>query len=238
MKAIHLLSDDEKKKVVDPKDMWIDIGASHREDAESVVAIGDAVTVQLGIQEMRNGLANAPAMDNRTGVWVVFEAMRRAATKGTSCTLVVASTVQEEIGLRGARTAAHSIDPHVAIAVDVTHATDCPGIDKRQRGVINLGRGPVILRGPNVNPRVGTRLEEVAKKGGLPFQVAALGRAAPNDANALQITRAGVATGLVQLPTRYMHSAVETIALSDLDAAAELLAGFACNLSAAASFIP
>ena len=120
----------------------------------------------------------------------------------------------------------------------MTHATDCPGIDKRQRGVINLGGGPVILRGPNVNPRVGARLEEVAKKGGLPFQVAALGRAAPNDANALQITRAGVATGLVQLPNRYMHSAVETIALSDLDAAAELLAGFACTLSAADSFIP
>lgn len=237
-KAIHLLSDDEKKKVVDPKDMWIDIGASHREDAESVVAIGDAVTVQLGIQDMRNGLANAPAMDNRTGVWVVFEAMRRAAAKGASCKLVVASTVQEEIGLRGARTAAHRIDPDVAIAVDVTHATDCPGIDKRQRGVINLGGGPVILRGPNVNPRVGARLEEVAKKGDLPFQVAALGRAAPNDANALQITRSGVATGLVQLPNRYMHSAVETIALSDLDVAAELLAGFACTLSTADSFIP
>ncbi len=237
-KAIHLLSDDEKKKVVDPKDMWIDIGASHREDAESVVAIGDAVTVQLGIQDMRNGLANAPAMDNRTGVWVVFEAMRRAAAKGASCKLVVASTVQEEIGLRGARTAAHRIDPDVAIAVDVTHATDCPGIDKRQRGVINLGGGPVILRGPNVNPRVGARLEEVAKKGDLPFQVAALGQAAPNDANALQITRSGVATGLVQLPNRYMHSAVETIALSDLDVAAELLAGFACTLSTADSFIP
>ena len=237
-KAIHLLSDDEKKKVVDPKDMWIDIGASHREDAESVVAIGDAVTVQLGIQDMRNGLANAPAMDNRTGVWVVFEAMRRAAAKGASCKLVVASTVQEEIGLRGARTAAYRIDPDVAIAVDVTHATDCPGIDKRQRGVINLGGGPVILRGPNVNPRVGARLEEVAKKGDLPFQVAALGQAAPNDANALQITRSGVATGLVQLPNRYMHSAVETIALSDLDVAAELLAGFACTLSTADSFIP
>ena len=90
-KAIHLLSDDEKKKVVDPKDMWIDIGASHREDAESVIAIGDAVTVQLGIQEMRNGLANAPAMDNRTGVWVVFEAMRRAAAKGASCKLGIVS---------------------------------------------------------------------------------------------------------------------------------------------------
>jgi len=237
-KAIHLLTDDEKKKVVDPTDMWIDIGARDRDDAASVVSIGDAVTVQLGIQEMRNGLANAPAMDNRSGVWVVFEAMRRAAAQGVSCRLAVASTVQEEIGLRGARTAAYGIEPDVAIAVDVTHATDCPGIDKRQRGVINLGSGPVILRGPNINPRVGGRLEELAKRGDIPFQVAALGRAAPNDSNALQITRAGVATGLVQLPNRYMHSAVETIALSDLDAAAELLASFATELTGEDSFIP
>ena len=237
-KAIHLLTDDEKKRVVDPKDRWIDIGATNGKDAASVVAIGDAVTVQLGIQEMRNGLANAPAMDNRTGVWVVFEAMRRAAAKGVSCKLVVASTVQEEIGLRGARTAAHGIDPHVAIAVDVTHATDCPGIDKRQRGVIDLGEGPVIVRGPNINPRVGARLEKIATSDEIPFQIAALGRAAPNDANSLQVTRAGVATGLVQLPNRYMHSAVETIAFSDLNAAADLLAGFAGALRAEDSFVP
>ncbi len=237
-KAIHLLTDEEKKKVVDPNDMWIDIGAHDRDDAATVVSIGNAVTVQLGIQEMRNGLANAPAMDNRTGVWVVFEAMRRAVDHGLACRLVVASTVQEEIGLRGARTAAFGIDPDVAIAVDVTHATDCPGIDKRQRGTIDLGKGPVILRGPNINPRVGGRLEELGQREGIPFQVAALGRAAPNDANPIQITRAGVATGLVQIPNRYMHSAVETIAFADLEAAADLLAVFATNLASEDSFIP
>ena len=237
-KAIHLLTDDEKKKVVDLEKMWIDIGATSRDDAASVISVGDAVTVELGIQEMRNGLANAPAMDNRTGVWVVFEAMRRAAADGVSCRLVVASTVQEEIGLRGARTAAYGIDPEVAIAVDVTHATDCPGVDKRQLGVIDLGAGPVIPRGPNINPRVGQRLESVAKSAEIPFQVAALGRAAPNDSNALQVTRAGVAAGLVQIPNRYMHSAVETIALSDLNDAANLLAQFACKLSIEDSFVP
>jgi endoglucanase len=237
-KAIHLLTPEEKKAVVDPKDMWIDIGASDRADAESVVRIADAVTVQLGMQELRNGLANAPAMDNRTGLWVVVEAMRRAGEHGHGCALFAASTVQEEIGLRGARTAAYGVDPHVAIAVDVTHATDCPGIDKRQRGTIDLGKGPVILKGPNINPRVSARLEELAVSDGIPHQVAALGRAAPNNANALQTTRAGVATGLVQLPHRYMHSAVETVSLSDLDHAADLLAAFACALDADASFIP
>lgn len=237
-KAIHLLSDEEKKAVVQPRDMWIDIGASDREDAGSVVSIGDAVTVSMGIQELRNGLVNAPAMDNRTGVWVVVEAMHRAVERGVGCALSVASTVQEEIGLRGTQTAAFGIDPHVGIAVDVTHATDCPTIDKRQRGTIDLGKGPVILRGPNINPRVGDRLTALAREHGVPFQVAALGRAAPNDASPLQLTRAGVATGLVQIPNRYMHSAVETVALSDLDAAADLLAAFACALKEDDSFVP
>jgi putative aminopeptidase FrvX len=237
-KAIHLLTDTEKKSVVDAKDMWIDIGATDRSDAESVVRIADAVTVRLGLQEMRNDLANAPAMDNRTGVWIVFEAMRRAVARGLDCTLCTASTVQEEIGLRGARTAAWGIDPDVAIAVDVTHATDCPTVDKRQRGDISLGSGPVILRGPNMNPHVVDRLEEVAASEGIAHQVAALGRAAPNDANPLQLTRSGVAVGLVQIPNRYMHSAVETVSLRDLDAAADLLAAFACSLSAEDSFVP
>ena len=237
-KAIHLLSPDERKVVVDPKDMWIDIGASDKADAEAVANIGDAVTVQLGVQELRNGLANAPAMDNRAGVWVVVEALRRAKERGLDCTLCSASTVQEEVGLRGAKTAAYGLDPHVAIVVDVTHATDCPGIDKRQRGNIEIGKGPVILRGPNINSTVGDRLRAVAGTAQIPFQVAALGRAAPNNANVLQVSRAGVATGLVQIPNRYMHSAVETVSLADLDYAADLLAGFACDLNGEESFIP
>lgn len=237
-KAVHLLTDDEKKKVTETKDMWIDIGASDDEDARSAVAIGDPVTVQLGLQEMRNGLANAPAMDNRTGVWVVFEAFRRALEKGVECTLIAASTVQEEIGLRGARTAAYGVDPHVAVAVDVTHATDCPTVDKRERGAIALGKGPVVLRGPNINPKVNARLREAAADGEIPYQVAALGRAAPNDSNVLQITRAGVATGLVQIPNRYMHSAVETVSLEDLDRTADLLAEFATSLAVSADFTP
>ena len=192
----------------------------------------------VGVHNLRNGLAAAPAMDNRTGVWVVFEAARRAHAQGISCTLAVASTVQEEIGLRGTQTAAFGIDPHVGIAVDVTHATDCPTIDKRQRGTVELGKGPVIVRGPNINPRVGDRLTALSEAKNIPSQPAALGRAAPNDANPMQLTRAGVATGLVQIPNRYMHSAVETISLDDLDACADLLAAFAVALSGEDSFVP
>jgi len=237
-RAIHMLSPEQRKVVADPKDLWIDIGASDRDDALSAVKIGDSVTAQLGYQELRNGIANAPAMDNRTGVWVVVEALRRARERNLDCSLYAASTVQEEIGLRGTKTAAYGIDPHVGVAVDVTHATDCPKVDKRQLGNIELGKGPVVARGANINPRVGSRLLALATEKEIPHQVAALGGSAGNDVNPLQINRAGVATGLIQVPNRYMHSPVETVALSDLDHAADLLAAFACTLTAADTFIP
>jgi endoglucanase len=146
--------------------------------------------------------------------------------------------VQEEIGLRGAKTASYAIDPQVGIAVDVTHATDCPTIDRRQQGEIFLGKGPVIFRGPNMNPVVTRRLMETAAAKEIPFQRSATGRATPNDANSLQINRAGVATGLVAIPNRYMHSAVEMISLNDIDHAADLLAQFALSVAADEDFTP
>ena len=237
-KPIHLLNDEERKQVVKLEDLWLDIGAKDKADAAELVQIGDPVTLQLGYQEMRNGLANAPGMDNRCGLWVVIEAFRRAAKQKLHCGLYAVSTVQEEIGLRGARTSAFGIDPQVAVAVDVTHATDCPTIDQRQQGEIRLGKGPVIVRGPNMNPVVTRRLMELGKEHRLPFQISACGRATSNDANTIQISRAGVATGLVAVPNRYMHSAVETISLDDIDRAADLLAAFAVSLGEDDDFTP
>ena len=237
-KAIHLLDETERKQVVKTKDLWIDIGCASQEEAKTLVSIGDSVTLKLGYTELRNGIATAPAMDNRCGVWVVVEALRRVAELNPSSSVFSVSTVQEEIGLRGAKTAAYSIDPQVGIAVDVTHATDCPTIDKRQQGEINLGEGPVIVRGPNINPIVADRLIEICESQDIPYQLAALGRAAPNDSNSLQINRAGVATGLVAIPNRYMHSAVETISLTDIDNAAELLALFCNSVKHHNEFIP
>ena len=187
---------------------------------------------------MMNGLANSPGMDNRTGVWVVVEAMRRAVEQGVDCGLFAVSTVQEELGLRGAKTAAFEVDPHVGIAVDVTHATDCPTIDTRQLGKVKLGGGPVVVRGPNVNPVVSERLMSLSDEHDIPVQQAALGRAAPNDSNALQVNRGDVAAGIVAIPNRYMHSAVETIALADIDAAASLLARFVGTIQTREEFIP
>jgi len=238
-KPIHLLKDDERKQPVKQEDLWLDIGAKDKAEASELIRVGDPVTLELGYQAMKNNLANAPGMDNRTGLWVVMEALRRASAKGKlKCGIYAVSTVQEEIGLRGARTSAFGVDPQVAVAVDVTHATDCPTIDKRQQGDVQLGKGPVVYRGPNMNPVVTRRLLGLCDEHELPCQLAAIGRATPNDTNTIQISRGGVATGLVSIPNRYMHSAVETISLDDIDRAADLLAAFACSLTGEDDFTP
>lgn len=237
-KPIHLLTTEERDKPIKSEDLWLDIGARDKAEAASVVKIGDPVTLALGYQELRNNLANAPGMDNRTGVWVVMEALRRAALGNPQWGIFAVSTVQEEIGLRGVQTSAFHLQPHVGIAVDVTHATDCPTIDQRQQGEIKLGKGPVIFRGPNMNPVVTRRLMQLADRESIAYQPAAIGRATPNDANTLQISRGGVAVGLVSIPNRYMHSAVETISLDDIDRAAQLLAQFALDLKPGDDFTP
>ncbi len=238
-KAIHLLDEGERKMVVKAKELWIDIGAADRAEAEALVRIGDSVTLKLGMTRLRNNFISAPATDNRTGVWVAVEALRIAAKAGVKIGVYAVSTVQEEIGLRGAKTAAFSIDPHVGVAIDVTHATDCPKIDPNQQGNIRLGHGPVVVRGPNVNEKVNARFHELATgKSALPIQASALGRAAPNDSNVMQVSRGGVATGLIGIPNRYMHSAVEVISLDDIENAAILLAAFACSIESAKEFVP
>ena len=237
-KPIHLLTEEERKQVPKIKDLWLDIGASDKEDAESRVRIGDPVTPKLGVQTMINNIAYSPAMDNKTGVWVCVEGFRRACEQNVECGVYCVSTVQEEIGLRGAKTSAYGIDPHVGIAVDVTHATDCPTIDKKQEGDIALGQGPVVYRGPNMNPNVVDRLCKVAADKELDYQLAASGRAQPNDSNVMQTTRSGVATGLVSVPNRYMHSPVEMVSLDDCDRAADLLALFAVSLKEDDDFTP
>ncbi len=237
-KPIHLLTDSERRQVVKLEELWLDIGASDKEQALAKVRVGDPVTLELGVRWLDNHLANAPGMDDKSGLWVVLEAFRRADPAHLKASLFAVSTVQEEVGLRGAITSTYGVAPQVGVAVDVTHATDCPTIDQRQRGDIKLGGGPVIFRGPNLNPGVVERLIALADENRIPYQLAAIGRACPNDSNSIQISRGGVATGLLAIPNRYMHSAVEMVSLDDLDAAAELLAKFALDLSPDSSFIP
>jgi endoglucanase len=237
-KPIHLLTEEERKQVPKMKDLWLDIGASDDDDARKVVRIGDAVTVELHYRELRGGKAAAPAMDDKAGLWVVVEALRRADPAKLRASVFAVSTVQEELGLRGARTSAFGIDPQVGVAVDVTHATDCPTIEKKEEGDVRLGRGPVIHRGPNMNPKVVERLLAAADRHKLPFQLAASAKATGTDANAIQVNRAGVAAGLVSIPNRYMHSPVEMISLDDIDRAADLLARFVESFEADADLTP
>ena len=237
-KPIHLLSADERKVVPEIKNLWVDIAVKDGEEARSIVTIGDPVTVVLGWSELRNGLASGAAMDNKVGVWTVMTAAKRAVERHPQAAIYAVSTVQEEIGLRGVQTSAHSVDPQIGIVVDVTHATDCPTIDQNQYGQVKLGQGPVLYRGPNVNPVVLDRLRALATAASLPVQLNALATSASNDAAELQLARSGVAVGLVCIPNRYMHSPVEMVSLEDLDRAAELIAKFCVDLAPTDDFTP
>lgn len=237
-KPIHLLGPDDRKKVPEIKDLWIDIGAKDKADAAEVVAVGDPVTFRLGMKELRGGLACAPAMDNKVGVWTVFTALRHVAAMNPQAAVYAVSTVQEEIGLRGAQTSAFEINPSLAIAVDVTHATDCPTVEAKQYGDVKLGEGPVIYRGPNVNPVMQSQLVGLAARDQIPVQINGLGRSASNDANSIQITRSGIATAIVAIPNRYMHSPVEVVSLHDLERAARLIAAFCASLTPDSDFTP
>ncbi|HAN97117.1 MAG TPA: hydrolase [Planctomycetaceae bacterium] len=237
-KAIHLLEDSERNQVVKLPDLWIDIGASSGAEARERVRVGDPVTLRPGYVPLMNRRIAGPAMDDRVGLWVALESFRRCADVRPPCCIVVVSAVQEEIGLRGAKTAAYAVDPHVGIALEVTHATDCPSVDKRQQGDLRVGNGPVVFRGPNMNPKVFAALERSATLTNTRMQVAACGRAAPNDSNSIQVSRAGVATGLISIPNRYMHSGVELVSLDDLEGAATMLSHFLTTTPADADWTP
>jgi endoglucanase len=230
-KATHLLTPEERAKVPIFTDIWVDIAAKDKAEAESVVRPGDTVTFALGMHSLRNGFAASPGMDDKVGVWTVFEALRLLHGRTLNASVYVVSTVQEELGLRGATTSSYGIHPTVGIAVDVTHATDTPGNDKKLLGDTKLGDGPVLYRGANINPRVFEKLEATAKAHELPVQVRGAPRATGTDANAIQLSRDGVAAALVSIPNRYMHSPVEVVALTDLERAAKLLAEFCATVS-------
>ncbi len=237
-RAIHLLKPDERNKVPDFADVWVDIGAKNKEDAESLVRHGDPVTFALGYRPLRNDLAASPAMDDKVGLWVCMEAVRLLKGRPLQAAVYGVSTVAEEIGLRGATTAAYAVNPTVGIAVDVTHATDTPGNDKKTQGEIKCGGGPVLFRGPNINPRVFDLLEETARFHNIPVQIRGVPRATGTDANAIQISREGVACGLLGIPNRYMHSPVEVVHLEDLSHAAKLLAEFCAMVTPESNWIP
>lgn len=237
-KPIHLLSDGERKSVPRIHELWVDIGSGSSAETQEVVRIGDSVTPTPSLTELRNGLLSGVAMDDRTGIWVIMNALKQVAAGDPDLAVYAVSAVQEEIGLRGAQTSAYNVNPDVAIAVDVTHATDCPGIDQNEFGDIRIGGGPVVVRGANANPRVLDLLMATASKNDISLQINALARAASNDGAAIQVSRGGCASGLVTIPNRYMHSPVEVVSESDLDQCARLIAQFCLSITEDTSFIP
>jgi endoglucanase len=237
-RAIHLMDEEDRKKKSELHTLWIDIGVNNREEAEKVVAIGDSITMAAGFERLQGDVAVAKSFDDRMAVFVVAETLRLLQGQALQAAVYGVSTVQEEIGLRGATTSAFGVDAQVGVAIDVCHACDYPDADKRKVGDIAIGRGPVISRGANINPRVFDLLVAAAREEKIPHQIEAAPRGTGTDANAMQLSRAGMATGLVSVPLRYMHSPVEVLSLQDLENACRLCAAFATRVTADKSWTP
>jgi putative aminopeptidase FrvX len=236
-KPIHLLRDEDRKKAPEGKELRIDIGAKDGEEARSLVRIGDVAVIDAEPVELRRDLVVSRSLDNRVGCYVAAEAARLVANSGGAPGDVLAlAVVQEETTFAGARTSSFAHRPDVAIAVDVTHATDQPGVELGEMTEHKLGAGPVIARGTTLHPKVFELLHRAAEENGIPFTVESLGRSTGTDADAVHISRAGIPTGLVSVPLRYMHSPVELASLADIDAAARLIAAFARLLEPGISF--
>lgn len=238
-KPIHAQSGEERDKMkLDIEKIWVDIGAKNQKEAEKTVELGDAVTFRLGVTDLANDLFAAPGCDNRVGLFVAMEALKLASKLKLDVGLYSVSTVQEEVGLRGARTAAYAVDPEVGIAIDVTFSSDNPGNENAKAIPCKLGAGPTISKGPNTNPVVGKLLLQAAKKAKVPHQIEPTSRLLGNDANAMQVSKQGVATGSIGIPNRYMHTQVEVCSYRDLEGAARLLAQFVRDIGPKTDFRP
>ena len=238
-KAIHLIEPKDREKVINLKKQFIDIGCSSREEVEALIRIGDPVTFSVGVQMLQGDRATSRAFDDKMGAFIVTEVMKRVKETGQiAANLYAVSTVQEEIGLRGAATSSYGVNPDVGIVVEVTHATDYPDVEQSAIGRVELGKGPVIARGANINPVLFKLIVDTAVAEDIPIQIIGVPRATGTDANVMQLSRGGVATALLAIPLRYMHTPVETLALGDLELAIKLLTAVVKRIDVNSSFIP
>ena len=239
-KAIHLETASERGKVPKIKDLYIDIGATNKKDAKKVVAVGDTVTFIPNYTELRNGIFTSKACDDRVGAFVVSEVIKILSKKKDKLKVGVyaVATVQEEVGLRGATTSAFGINPNVGFAVDVSWTSDTPDACKKQLGEVDLGKGGILHPGPANNRILYNLVKSVGKSRKIPYQVQSSGYPDGTDTAAIQLSRAGVATVLVSIPNRYMHTMVETCAYIDLENTAKLIAETILKIKPNMSFIP
>lgn len=237
-KAIHLMKPDEREKASKIEDLWIDIGVTKRDEALEQVRVGTVGVIDGGVIELPNGRIVSRSLDDRIGAYTVLEALRLLAADRPLATVAAVATTQEEISFAGAYTAAFSFEPQVAIAVDVTHATDYPQADKKFRGESKLGGGPTLGVGSVNNPLVVQRLMDTAEREGIPYTVKVNAVTSGTDADVIHRSRGGVAAGVVSIPNRYMHSPSEMVQLSDVEHAARLIAAFVRGLTADTDFTP
>jgi putative aminopeptidase FrvX len=230
-KPPHLTDSEERKKAVELKKLHVDIGAKDADDARSMVAPGDQVLIAAEPVELPNGRLISRALDNRLGVFVALEVARRVKEAGGNAGPVAGvAAVQEEIGAHGARVMAYGLEPDLAVVVDVTHATDAPGVDPGELGDHGLGSGPVITRGAVVNRAINDLLDDVASGEGIDCATEAAGRSTGTDADSVHLSRRGVPTAVVSIPLRYMHSPVEMVQLDDVENTIRLLTALALRL--------
>ena len=230
-KPVHLLKDDQRKKAVELDGLHIDVGAADRDGALSLLRIGDPVVIAAEPLALAGDRLASRSMDNRLGSYVALEVARRCHERGGHAASVAGvAAAQEEIGVNGARTSAYLLQPEIAVVVDVTHATDAPGVEENPHGSHALGSGPVIGRGSTLSPKVFELLAATAEREGIDHTLEASGRYTGTDADAYQVSRAGIPTGLVSIPLRYMHSPVELVDLRDVEATIELLVAFAGSI--------
>lgn len=238
-RPIHQIEPKDREKVLPFKNQFIDIGCSDKEAALQLVAIGDPITFAVGVERLQGSRVTSRALDDKMGAFVVAEVLKEVRRRGDqSVTLVGVSTVQEEIGLRGGATSAFGVKPDIGIVVEVNFASDYPDYDHKQAGEICLGKGPVLARGPNINPALFDLLVDTARAEEISVQVMGVPRATGTDANVMQLAHGGVVTALVNVPLRYMHTPVEVLDLNDLDAAIKLLAAVCARIGDVSGFIP
>ena len=239
-KPIHTLHGEERNKLPDISEMWIDIGVANKEEAQHLVPLGSPVTRAAQLAPLHGDLVVSRALDDRAGIFTVIEAMRRIyeQREALQAGVFFVSAVQEEVGSRGATTSAYSVAPLIAIAVDVTFTSDHPGMSKQEIGEVRLNGGPVITVGGNINPCVYELLVKAATEAGIAYQIDPQAASTYTDTDTVQIARGGIATGLVSIPCRYLHTGSEMASLKDMDEAANVLARFVLALTADTNIIP
>jgi tetrahedral aminopeptidase len=237
-KAIHMMKPEERKKNVEMENIWVDIGADSKKAAQAIVSIGDPMVVDVPCRMLSKDKLVARATDDKTGAFVVAEAMKALSKRKLNVCVMGVATVQEEVGLRGATTATYRVNPDAGFALDVTFSSDHPETDPKKIGEVKLGKGPVLHRGPNINPIMEDWLFKIAKQKKIPYQLTAEPRGTGTDANAMQLSRGGTATGLISIPNRYMHTPVEVISIKDLDNTIKLIVEYIAAHPATRDYCP